>query len=913
MKYYIVSLLFTCINISAYCQIFYPEIENYTIENYKADNQNWGIDVDEQGVVYVANNRGLLRYNGHLWDLYPLPNKTIVRSVYCDNDRIYTGSYEEFGYWSKDTLGLYQYTSLINLLSPDHTLVNEDFWEIIQHNNSIYFRSFGGVYEYDGEQIRFIDGSQGVVDIEIFQDKILISIRNSGLYELKEGVLKPFQSDTSNLRLQIITSLAATKEMLFLYDEGEGGFILKNNKVISLSPQINSLLKATILNKALFINENEIAFGTIKKGVIVYNLSSQKAYTLEKSSGLHNNTVLGLKFDQGHLWVSLDNGITNINFENSLSYYTDITGTLGTVYDVVFFKGFYYLASNTGVYKLSEAGNLELIKGSEGQVWDLFTVKDHLLAGHNNGIYRIENDSIFPIDLSNGGVFEITPIDGRNEEYLLGTYSGILKLSYKDGEWQTQLVENIMFPVQKIIQESDGIIWASHPYKGIYRIILNKDHTRAIDKKDYGTHEKFKQYTTEPFHIGNQVLFQNSGRWFSYFKEGDSIGEYLGYSKLLGKDLVGRDNGHYWLIDKNMGEKIVFTDTDFTTIFQLKTSELQNRLVSGYEKVNVLNDSLRVLNLNDGMVLMNLRLLAKSLDKEIVYPPIVDKIIIPKGYQELQENFILPFNDSRNITFEVYAPYSIEREISYKLSGRLAQEGVLENGKVILQNLPYGDYQLDFRNKNATTTVQFNISPPWYLSIYLKLVYTLIFLLIIFLIYRRNKIKIRKQQIAMQRAYIKQTQERIAKIEKENLEREVLDKKRELTSSTASVIKKNEMIIELRNELNRLKELSPNQYRTKRLLSVSKNYLGDDNDWKIFQSSFNDLHKDFFKKLLESYPKLTTKDLKLCAYIKTGLTTKEIAPLMGITVRGVELHRYRLRKKLELATDDNFHNFLTLF
>jgi hypothetical protein len=93
-------------------QIFNPEIGSYGIEDYGAENQNWGIDVDNEGIVYVANNKGLLRYNGKIWQLFELPNKTIVRSVLIVKDIIYTGSYEEFGFWKNDDFGNLSYTSL---------------------------------------------------------------------------------------------------------------------------------------------------------------------------------------------------------------------------------------------------------------------------------------------------------------------------------------------------------------------------------------------------------------------------------------------------------------------------------------------------------------------------------------------------------------------------------------------------------------------------------------------------------------------------------------------------------------------------------------------------------------------------------------------------------------------------------
>lgn len=81
-------------------------------------------------------------------------------------------------------------------------------------------------------------------------------------------------------------------------------------------------------------------------------------------------------------------------------------------------------------------------------------------------------------------------------------------------------------------------------------------------------------------------------------------------------------------------------------------------------------------------------------------------------------------------------------------------------------------------------------------------------------------------------------------------------------------------------------------------------------EWKVFETNFNEVHEDFFKDVLQKFPKLTSKDLKLCSYLKMNLSSKEIAPLMGISVRGVEVHRYRLRKKMNLDSDVNLTKFL---
>ena len=89
--------------------------------------------------------------------------------------------------------------------------------------------------------------------------------------------------------------------------------------------------------------------------------------------------------------------------------------------------------------------------------------------------------------------------------------------------------------------------------------------------------------------------------------------------------------------------------------------------------------------------------------------------------------------------------------------------------------------------------------------------------------------------------------------------------------------------------------------------------ISTEDDWKVFEMHFDQAHENFFKRLKESYTELTSSDLKLAAYLRLNLTTKEIAPLLNISVRGVEIRRYRLRKRLKLSTEENLIEFLLVF
>ena len=96
-------------------QIGIPQINNYNNFDYKGGTQNWGIEQDSNGFMYFANNEGLLTYNGKFWNLYTLPNKTVLRSIKIDNSgKIFVGAQDEIGYFYPDKNGVLKFQSLTN-------------------------------------------------------------------------------------------------------------------------------------------------------------------------------------------------------------------------------------------------------------------------------------------------------------------------------------------------------------------------------------------------------------------------------------------------------------------------------------------------------------------------------------------------------------------------------------------------------------------------------------------------------------------------------------------------------------------------------------------------------------------------------------------------------------------------------
>jgi len=161
-----------------------------------------------------------------------------------------------------------------------------------------------------------------------------------------------------------------------------------------------------------------------------------------------------------------------------------------------------------------------------------------------------------------------------------------------------------------------------------------------------------------------------------------------------------------------------------------------------------------------------------------------------------------------------------------------------------------------------------------------------------------------------------ESEQRIILLENEKLQNEIGHKNSQLASTTMAIISKNEVLNEIKTELEAFKvELGtrlPTKYLKKIYSLIDQNIAGE-NDWKVFENYFDQAHENFLQRLKLSFPDLTPGDLKLCAYLRMNLSSKEIAQLLNISIRGVEVHRYRLRKRLKLDSNSNLVAFLLNF
>jgi DNA-binding CsgD family transcriptional regulator len=224
-------------------------------------------------------------------------------------------------------------------------------------------------------------------------------------------------------------------------------------------------------------------------------------------------------------------------------------------------------------------------------------------------------------------------------------------------------------------------------------------------------------------------------------------------------------------------------------------------------------------------------------------------------------------------------------------------------------HLPEGNYVFRVRTgvDGPEASLAFRIAPPWYRSLGAWIVYLLMVAGLVFVVEKFNRRRLEMQREHLEEENRRELERQRAEAEREMLALEVDNKSKELSNAAFNLIRKNEVLQHLKDTL--LETKNDPRVLSKIVREIDA-HLESDHDWEIFESSFNAVHDDFFKRLMHDFPDMTPGDLRLAAYLKMNLSSKEIAPLLNISVRGVENKRYRLRRKLGLPEDANLAEFM---
>lgn len=925
-----------------------PFVINYDKRNYNGDNQNWSVAIGNNGLTYFGNDRGLLEFDGSNWNLYTMPDNGIVRSVTVgDDDNIYVGSYQEFGFWSRDNCGMLTYTSLSRKMLAPNTLHNDEIWRILAHNGKIYFQSFSNIFIYDGQQISILNPNSSMVLLMKASGRLFIHLVGRGLFEIVDDSFKMIPGSEVFARDEIKVLLPYEGNRFLVGVSGKGVFLFDGSTFSVWDNPINELIGTSELNNGMS-GYNHLVIGTIGNGLIILDDHGNLQEHLSSGNFLQNNTILAMSFDPaGNIWVGLDRGIDLINLHSGMDFYVDPSGTMGSVYAAVLEGTDLLVGTNQGLYRyhfVAGEGYVQPqpVAGLNGQVWDLKNIDGEILCGHTNGTFRIEGNRATRISNITGG-FEITRISDRKRDFLLqSTYSAFAIYTAINKRWLLDhSVLGFYEPISNFESDHLGNIWCAHATRGVFRIRLKPD-LRAVESTEmYGKDKGLApDRHINVAKVENRIVFPTGSDLYTWDDLKDTVILYSQLNEKIGdfakaRQIIKSRENHYWFI--NGRDIALFRITGFSVeqVFRFDFSMLGLYLNSRYPKIISLKEGLHLICLDNGFAVFDETGLRSLEPPAPVYIRKVTAIsrsgkIMNLPVDSIRRSIRIP-NSFRSLTFNFSAGTGYRHPLyRTRLEGLEPGWGPWMNqSSLVFTRLPARDYRMNIESMNINglpgpaITYSFVIRSPWFGSILALGIYG--FLIISFVIYLRiiflRRLKLHKQiieeeEVEKRRQEMLTAEREVIRLRNEKLEAEVSFKNIQLADFTMSVIKRNEQLIRIRDEFMHQTVDKGNAYSRafqEKIIRLFDKQLSSEDDWQTFETHFDQAHQDFINRLKANYPVLTQSDLKLCAYLRLNISSKEIAHLLNISLRGVEVRRYRLRKRLNINTEENLYEFLLKF
>ncbi|MEQ8217949.1 MAG: triple tyrosine motif-containing protein [Arenibacter sp.] len=877
----------------------------------------------------MANSKGLLEFNGAYWTLYPSPNESIMRSVHVVNDRIYTGCYMEFGYWQKNELETLEYTSLSKHIDVE-LIEDEEFWNIINIDDWMVFQSLKRIYIYNikNGSVDIIVSSNRITNIFKVNREVYFQRINEGIFRIEDGKDVLFLDDDVVKNKEILNIYGRGKDLIFLTKDN-GFYNLIDNKLIKSKFLSNEILSKVSIYDGIRLKDNSLALGTIANGLFILNEHGEIISQINQDQGLLNNTILAIFEDvSGIIWLGLDNGISYVDTNSPYKLYSEYKEILGRVYASTIHNGNLYLGTNQGLFyrKMSSNDDFGYINGTQGQVWCLRVIDNTLFCGHNSGTFIVKGTKVKKIsDIQ--GTWNITSIDNKVGLLLQGNYDGLSVLEKSNNEWKLRNKIEGFNNSSRYFETLGNEIFVNHEYKGIFKLKIDSSYFAieevSIDSTLKGSNSGIIKYNGDLLYSYNKGVFKFDSQSQQFIKDDFLSKVYTKDEYESGKMIVDEKDNKLWIFTKSNISYI--TTTGLTNTKRIKNIPLTSQVRKGiveYENISGLGDDKYLIGTESGYFIVDINV---PLTKD--FPIYIGQVInSSNGTSKNPQNINLngDFKSKQN-NFDIsyYTPnYNryVNTQYQFQLIGIYDDwSDWSEQSTASFENLPHGSYTFNVRSKigdnfsSNVSSYEFNIAKPWYISnvmLSLSALGILAFLILFSNFYKRYYRKQRQELMEKNEKALKllqmQNAQEISKLKNEKLKAEFESKSNELAASLMSNVKKNELLRAVRDKLG----VAKNNVVVKSVLDFIIKSLGKNNDWEIFEEAFNNADTDFFKNLKVLHPTLTPNDLKLCSYLRLNLSTKEMAVLLNITTRSVEIKRYRLRKKLNLEHDDNLVNYI---
>lgn len=834
-------------------------ITNFDKSDYGYGMSTWRIATCGRW-TYFANQKGMLQFDGTSWKSFPLNNRGEARgvAVFADQNRIYVGGEDEYGYFSAAADGTLSYTCLSDKLGAKFANVGNIF-DFYSANGSLYMRGDKYIVVETGGKYHLVT-SPNKIFASVMKDGVLYVATDYGVDVLVGRQLVPLRGGEI-LAGKRINAMVEYDGGIIITTANHGLYFYDGQEVRPFLPAIDAFISRAVICCAA-VKGTRLALGTIHNGLILVDMESGAVDRYDERRGLQNNTVISVAFDHlGNIWAGLDYGVDYIRLESAFSYLYRSPKSYGIGYAAMLFEGKLYLGTDRGLFSTPypvrlDNGDADIRQTDvpSGLTWYLYKAGDELLCLHDKGIFSIRGGILRRVtDIS--GAWTCQTVAGRKDMMFVGTYNGLYVIRRQDGEWRKLgKVKGIEHPVRYMRQSSRNMV---------------------------------------------KVYMPNTGKAIQYRLDA-SLTQVMASTSLNEpyKAAAERSELDKMFVEQNLSENILTIDRSCKIVPYERGFLMFNRSKN--------NPSSHVVYIQS---------------VGLVREP--DSLVYASNFKGLRHEPRIEWGQN-SVRIEYNVPHYIsptEVTYRYRINGGQWSEPTTASTKE-LTDLYEGKYTFEvmatfYDNSTSTDAVTFTVLPPWYRTWVAYVSYLIVLILLAWgtkkLVDRRVELKKRKALVEKNRE-INRMKIEIDHLEKEKMDMDLMHKSQEIANLMINVTRKNEILQEIKTDIMNVISSGCNVVEARRQLlvingKVDVNISGDD-VIRRFEEEFDIVNNNFTKKLSARFPDLSRQERMLCAYLKMNLSTKDIAPLLNISVRGVETMRYRIRKKMELSREDNLTDFL---
>ena len=893
-------------------------VQNYSPTSLPLNPQNWSIVQGANNKIYTASDNKLIEFDGVNWNEYPSANGSQIRSLLAAEELIYAGAYMDFGYWKANLQGQLEYTSIVEK-NGINLKADEQFWDVKSFYGSIIFRSLDRVYIYNPStsSVDWIDADfdRGLL---FLIDSNIVFQTNQGLFYIRDGKKQLYTSVPSEVG--VILGIFDFEDQVFAINQSAEVFELRSNQWIPNRSLISPISSNALFNVNYDSDKSVLNLGTVDEGLIRVDLISKTASNFNRANGLQDNTILNsFRDNQSGLWLALNYGISRIDFGSQILEYQDSSSQLGAVYKAIDFERYRYVATNSGLFvkTLNSTQDYEFVKGSQGQVWSLQNINDQLFMGHDRGGFIIKGKEIERItDVK--GTWGFKPVPNDDSTLIQAHYTGLSVLRKENKRWKlSKNIEGFDISTRFLEWISPNEILINHEFQGLKRLVLDETYNRVTNIIDIGR----LGYNTCIVKWNDEIKYVTENAVYRYIPDTNRLFVDEDLQPILFEEGNIR-NSVVWIDDEQnlsyfdqRGLRLISNGLLENEIkyeaFSLTNTIVNNLNLNGFENASRLSDGTYLIGLNRGFAV-----LSENDDSN------QDKIVDLNYVQAIKHNLVekdsllnlsqTPEFIQGNSTFSLvlahkkYDKYA-NKDFRYRIIAKDSTQWMkVKSEELRIQNLEPGSYRLQIQmvnqGDNAFSEFVFDIVPSWIDTAGARI----LILAIIILLIAGSQFIYRWYFKRIQKDLLDKKQQQITALTNEKLNQEIKSKGKELANSTLSLVKKNELLNQIKQAL---KNVSTKTDVANVLLLIDANIEKED-DWELLKSAFNNVDKDFMKALHENHNNLTHNDLRLCTYLRLNLSSKEIAQLLNISTKSVEVKRYRLRKKLDLAHEQSLTDYI---